>query len=438
MAQLTEEEKEVLYRAHEIRERLRAEALEAGEISLKEAKKQAREDLEATFGPEASEEDDEDNFVDSEPLSDDEAEADLYPDENETARGLKEQKRKSKKEANRNKKRAAKEKKRERKESRKQSRKEHTVWKKLLKFILVVLIVIALIMTLAYAVIRALLSATNYQPYETSYVRAADVVSEKLVTNILLIGTDNRQASDASRSDAIILVSVNQKKGKLVMTSILRDCYVNIPGYGQNRINHAYQMGGAALLIQTIEENFKVGIDHYMQVDFYSFMKVVDAFGGVDIEVTPEELGYINGYVNELNYYEGKADGTNYLNEAGYQTLNGSQALGYSRIRYIGTDFGRTDRQRTVLNALIKKVKSNPLAIIPACREVLPALTTDISDNEMSMLLLGLPFYAFFDVSQCRVPIDNCWWNELMPNGQEVLGIDFDSNNAQLKSAIYD
>jgi len=222
------------------------------------------------------------------------------------------------------------------------------------------------------------------------------------------------------------------------MTSILRDSYVAIPGHGQNRINHAYQMGGAPLLIQTIEENFKIGIDYYMQVDFYNFIEVVDAFGGVDIEVTQEELQYVNGYVSEINHYEGKEEGYSFLNAAGYQTLNGRQALGYSRIRYIGTDFARTGRQRAVLDALLRKAKTNPFGMVKACQEILPDLTTNISDNEMAGILLGAPMYLFYEMSQCQVPFNGCWWNELMGGSQEVLGIDFNSNNAQLRSAIYD
>ncbi len=431
MANLTQEEKEILYRAHEIRERLRAEELEAGEISLKEAERQSREDLEETFGRNAAvcDEDETAAFA--------AASSDRWTDEEKKSRRTDKREKKSSKKKEKKQPEVT-EKKRDQNVNRKKEKKRRTLRGTILKFLLTLLITIAVIAAIAYLAICALITTTNYQPYETSYVRASDVSSDKMVTNILLIGTDSRVANEASRSDAMIVLSINRKKGKIVMTSILRDSYVNIPGYGQNRINHAYQMGGAALLIQTIEENFKLCIDHYMQVDFYNFIEVVDAFGGVGIEVTQDELNYINGYVSEVNHYEGKEEGYSFLNAPGYQILNGRQALAYSRIRYIGTDFARTERQRTVLNALLKKAKTNPVGVFVACQRILPDLTTDISDAQMAKLLLGAPLYVFYDMTQFRVPAEGCWWNELMGGSQEVLGIDFNTNNAQLRSAIYD
>lgn len=426
MAELTEEEKEILYRAHEIKERIRAEELEAGEISLEEAKRQQQEELKETFGPGYKEDGDEEEDEEPEEVtvfSREIPQADSAVSDTPPRRQRKRREKKAK-----------------------GPRKKRKGLRRLIKILIVLIILGALLCVAAYAGIRLFISKTNYQPYETAYVRAGDVVSSPLVTNILLIGTDNRVENDTSRSDAMILVSINRKKGRLSMSSFLRDCYVSIPGYGQNRLNHAYQMGGPALLIQTIEENFKIGVDYYAQVDFYDFMDVIDALGGVGVEVTAEELNYLNGYISEINHKENELagaevypEGYSFVAAAGYQTLNGRQALGYCRIRYIGTDFGRTGRQRTVLEALFKKAKSsNPLKLFEACRTIMPDLTTNISDDGMTKLIMGVPMYLFYDVKQNQVPVDGCWWNALMDNGQEVLGIDFTTNNAALRSAIYD
>ena len=182
-----------------------------------------------------------------------------------------------------------------------------------------------------------------------------------------------------------------------------------------------------------------------MQVDFYDFIDVIDALGGVDIEVTDAEVNYINGYISELNHKENELagfeqypEGYSFLNSSGYQTLNGRQALGYARIRAIGTDFARTGRQRTVLNALLAKMKANPLRLLKACHAILPDLTTNIGDDRMTSLVMSAPVYLFYKVVQNQVPVDGYLWNTTMENGQEVLGIDFNGNNASLRSTIYD
>ena len=473
MAKLTEEEKEILYRAHEIRERIRAEELEAGEISLEDAKRQAREEMQAqrtgrnprsTFTEETSEIEDDantsgDDALEAEETGSEENSSSGHPgvdfsweEDAETMDAEKKPKRRRSpsvpperegrsgreaeaalaREDRREERRA------EKRKEKKHRKKKHGILRRLITFLLVLILIAAAGVGIVYGAVRVMITETNYQPYETAYVRADDVKTDPRVTNILLIGTDNRETDDASRSDAMIVVSINNRKHKLVMTSILRDSYVNIAGYGQNRINHAYQMGGPALLIQTIEENFKIGIDYYVHVDFYSFIDVIDAFGGVDIEVTDAEFQWLNGYVSEINHLEGQPEGYSFLAEPGYQTLNGRQALAYSRIRYDGTDFKRTERQRTVLEALLQKAKKHPLSMIKACRAILPDLTTNISDNEMTKLIMTAPLYMLYSQSQFRVPADNTWWNDIMGSNQEVLGIDFNANNALLQSAIYD
>ncbi|MGI6106597.1 MAG: LCP family protein [Lachnospiraceae bacterium] len=317
--------------------------------------------------------------------------------------------------------------------------KKKSFGRKLRNILLAIILVFVLLLCAVLIYMRVAVTATNYSAYDPAETRSEGVYSEAGVTNVLLIGTDSRTSDDASRSDAMILLSINNKKNKVVMTSILRDSYVSIPGYGQNRLNHAYQMGGAPLLITTIENNFGVAVDYYVTVDFYSFIDVVDAFGGVYLTITDEELPYVNGYVSELNHIEGLPEGTSFLDQSGYQLCDGRQALGYSRIRYIGTDFARTERQRTVLKALLERVKQCPWKIFEAMNRVFPDLTTNIGDNRMELLFLQfIPPALAGRISQFRVPADGCWSNAYTESGQEVLEIDFEQNNALLKSAIYD
>lgn len=314
---------------------------------------------------------------------------------------------------------------------------------KLLKFFIILLIIVAVMLAGMYVFLRTTIAQTNYKPYETSYERQSDVLTQKGVTNILLIGTDTRVAgSNDARSDAMIVVSINPYKRRLVMTSIMRDSYVTIPGYGQNRINEAYSRGGPALLIQTIEENYKLGIDYYAQVDFFSFVDVIDAFGGVTINVEQPEVQWINGYIAEYNQVSGIPDRDGFVDEqfpGGEITLTGKQALGYARIRKIGNDFARTQRQRTVMNALLGNVKkANVVTIYKAVESILPDISTNISDSKMCSLLMQSILYLNFDMVQARVPADGTWSNAIMGENQEVLAVDFGANKTYLQSTIYD
>lgn len=316
-------------------------------------------------------------------------------------------------------------------------KKKHGGMNRWLAVIISVCMVLAILFAGAYFIVRAIVSKTNYKPYETDYVRAADVMHDPDVMNVLLIGSDERGSVDTARSDAMIVLSINQNTKKIVMTSILRDSYVEIPGYGKQRINHAYQMGGEALLVQTIEQNFKIGIDYYASVDFFSFMDIVDCVDGVEITVEEEEVQWVNAYVAELNNILGDPEGDQYIDGPGTRTLTGKQALAYSRIRYVGTDFARTERQRTVLNAVIEKLKSaNPIQLFHVVNTVLPDVSTNMDDHAMTMTLFRAISYLNYDIEEFRVPMDGTWWNE-DAGGQEVLGMDFAANIAGLQNTIY-
>ena len=224
------------------------------------------------------------------------------------------------------------------------------------------------------------------------------------IINILLIGQDTRNANKKGLSDTMILVSVNTKTKKLVMTSFMRDLYVEIPsekgGYYKYRINSAYPVGGMELLDATLEHNFGVEIDNNVEVDFSGFQNVVDAMGGVDIELTKAEAYYLN---TDPSFGLGR-----WKLKAGLNHLNGEQALAYSRIRKIDDDFVRTSRQRTVLNKLIEKVKTMSLTqILALAEEVIPLITTDMTNAEITEYILKLvPLLPELKVESLRIPLD--------------------------------
>ena len=303
-------------------------------------------------------------------------------------------------------------------------------------------IVLVLMLLVIAAVLFIFLQAGKaaYMPYDAIQEDPGwglPKAREKGVLNVLLIGTDARVSDNDCRADSIILMSVCPQQRKIWLTSILRDCYVTIPDIGMNRINHAYQMGNARMLVQTVEMNLHVRIDRYIRVDFYSFAEIIDAFGGVDIFVTGEEVHWVNAYLSEINHLMDIDPYDSQITEGGLLHLNGRQALAYSRIRYIGTDFGRTSRQRTVLQALSARAKKNPLGVLFASGKIYGALTTDMTCLELTALTLRTPFLMGYRVETGQIPYDGTWWNDSMGAGGEVLGLDLGANTAILRKNIY-
>ncbi len=262
------------------------------------------------------------------------------------------------------------------------------------------------------------------------------VMKDRDVLNILLIGTDNRSTQDRGLSDSIILLSVNKEEETIVATSLLRDIYLSIPGYRNNRLNAAYAIGGAGLLIKTIENNFKIEVDKYASIDFFSFIEVVDAIGGIELEVTEEELPYVNDYIREINGIL-KEDNTDLLTKAGLQQLTGKQALGYARVRYVGTDFARTSRQRKIVELILDKVRKMSMSDINDLLDIiLPEVTTDFKEKEIFYQLLALPDYLDYDFDSWSIPMKGTY-QDMTVRGMQVLGIDFSDNIKELMNRIY-
>ena len=266
---------------------------------------------------------------------------------------------------------------------------------------------------------------------------ANDVVpcNDKVV-NILLIGEEKIHDTNRGRSDSIMLATINQDTKKLILTSFMRDCYVTIPGYKEGKLNTSYNVGGGPLLLNTIEQNFQVHIDGYVRVDFEAFEKIVDKLGGVEIELTDNEARYLN----RTNYI---SDPNNRNVVAGVQTLNGNQALGYTRVRKVAgingehDDFARTNRQRTVLNAIFEKYKSKGLVeLVGIANDLLPYVTTNISKTDILSYLATVVSLGTTKLDTFRVPMNNCFHGEKNGAG-DVLIVDFATVNQALQEELY-
>ena len=278
---------------------------------------------------------------------------------------------------------------------------------------------------------------------ETSENRAniSDVMDAAYVSNVLLIGTDSRDLSqERGRSDSMILASINKKTRELTLTSFLRDSYVYIDDdYGYGKLNAAYSYGGAGLLMDTIESNYGVRIDDYILISFAACANVIDAVGGVKLDLTDEEADAVNEIlINEVNELMGDDQNDDLLDCGGEQKLDGKQALSYSRIRYVGNaDFERASRQRTVMTQVLKKAAVNPVAMARIFVTALPELSTNLSVGKSYGYTLRAPFLLIgYQLKTQQIPADDTFYGDDV-DGESVLRVDCDANRQVLKDTIY-
>lgn len=307
---------------------------------------------------------------------------------------------------------------------------------KVKSFLLILIIVLALLAGGLYLAVGSVYDQMHYEEVEAV---TTEPMEEEGVINVLLIGNDSRKNGEDGRSDAMILLSISSKTKTIYMTSLLRDMYVEIPGYKNNRLNAAYSFGGAELLMDTIEQNFGITLNRYVLVNFEAFANLVDAVGGVDLELTSKEIEYVNGYLVEYNILTNRPEGTDYMDTSvsGMVHLNGPQALAYSRNRYLGTDFGRTERQRKVLEAIIKKL---PLTLATNPKELFEGLMTNLTTNLTKEECYWLSFrgaaYLGYDIVQNSIPLEGTYKNTNIRN-MAVLEVDFEANKQFIQQNIY-
>lgn len=259
------------------------------------------------------------------------------------------------------------------------------------------------------------------------------------VRSILLIGTDGRSLDERGRSDTMILMSINSSTDKISLTSFMRDCYVEVPGYGWDKLNAPYSYGGAELLMDTIEHNFGVRVDDYVCVNFISFANIVDSIGGIDIDVSDAEAQEINTILQaEVNSIMGDDVFSDLLSSGGKLHLSGKQALSYARIRYVGnSDFERTERQRKVIELAMDKLKKmNPITMKNLSQTVLPDVVTNMSVPDLYFLSLRAPFLLKYERQQMQIPVEGSFYGASTDSGDALI-VDFDQNYNAIKDKVF-
>ena len=251
--------------------------------------------------------------------------------------------------------------------------------------------------------------------------------------NILLLGVD-AENEGLRRSDTIMVASIGRSGVRLV--SILRDAMVEIPGHGRGRVNTAYTYGGAELAVRTINENFGLNIMHYCVADYVTLVRLVDAIGGVDADISAEEAEQINVNVRSMGGTF-KPLGYTYspLTVSGEGThLNGLQALGYARIRKLDSDFKRAGRQRVVLAAILSRLKANlwnPVLLTRVGQAAFGSLETDLQPP--LLISLGLKAALAGGIETMRVPVEESYED----NGSTLTVTDFQKNRLALRAFLY-
>lgn len=289
-------------------------------------------------------------------------------------------------------------------------------WKKIIFSIIFILCIVFIGFTF---VINKYLGKINKVAIDKSdlNIKEDTIVPNNDIKNIALFGIDEPEGT-AGRSDCIMILTIDNTHNKLKLSSIIRDSYVVIPTKEKkDKINHAYAFGGPQLALKTLNENFNLNLDQFVTVNFSSLPKIIDRIGGITLDITNDELKYINGYINNLN----NINSTNSpnINTPGPQKVDGTQALAYCRIRYTdGGDFERSQRHRTVLNELIKKFGIIPATQYPSfLDELLPLVHTNLETSEILSLAVNLNSLKNQTLLQDRFPRDEDG------NGKSIGGI---------------
>lgn len=254
------------------------------------------------------------------------------------------------------------------------------------------------------------------------------------ITNILLIGTDARDLNERARSDSIIIATIDNNTKKLKLSSIMRDTFVDIPGYGEQKINAALALGGPELLMKTIKENFNFTLDKYVMVNFWGFEDIIDGIGGIEVDVKDYEIPEINKFIGEVRDVKSPP-----LTTPGLQHLDGQQALAYARIRKVGNgSYERTERQRRVLDIVAEKMMDVSVVKYPGLLyDLLPSVKTNIEPLTLLNYAYTVSKFGELKFEQLQIPATELSQGGLYRNKGWVLLTDKEQNGKILNDFIY-
>lgn len=313
-------------------------------------------------------------------------------------------------------------------------KKRHPIRNTFIVFLCLIIVTVSCVGFYGYNTVDKLLSSFNTdEPLEENlYISSDELYSDPDQINILLVGVDARETEIGSRSDTMMLVTLDNKNGQIKLTSFLRDSYVDVAGRNRwSKLNSAYFRGGIQMLVDTLELNFGVEIPYYALVDFEIFMTIVDELGGINVDVTEKESYY--------TYHSGSV-GVPVRIEAGEDVLlNGQQALWYSRIRYLDSDFMRTKRQRKVISAIVEKALTKEIPeLLDLAETIIPLVKTNLdSDKILEVGIDAVLDKAYtYPIVQHRIPADKTWSDKTISGVGACLVMDMEENRELFRSFL--
>ena len=265
-----------------------------------------------------------------------------------------------------------------------------------------------------------------------------EIRSDSQIRNILLIGAD-ADSGGYGRSDSMLLVSIDDKTGTLKLTSFLRDTYLKIPGQQDNRLNAAYAIGGPALLMETIEQNFRLKIDKYIGINFVVFPIAVDKLGGIEIELTGPEATQIPKKGTTATVETGDPNFVPMSNKPGVYQLDGFQTLQYVRIRHLDSDFGRVQRQQKAMKILLDKARhADIFTLTGMLDDLLPQVKTNMGRGDILNYVMDVASYLSYDImTDYRVPQNGAYRNETINGGAMLVLKDPKQSVTDLHTYLY-
>ena len=273
-----------------------------------------------------------------------------------------------------------------------------------LRVLLVLLIIIVILAGIAVGYVTNKLGKITVEEIDEKAIGIDEETEEKLsgYRNIALLGIDSREDDYGvgNRSDCIIIASLDEKTKQIKLISVYRDTYMQIEEKGKqvlDKVTHAYAYGGAQNTLKALNTNLDLNITEYVTVNFDAVIAAVDAMGGITIDIDSSEIEYINDYIKSTSQSSGISSSA--ITKAGSQTLDGVQAVAYSRIRYTaGGDYKRTERMRTVIEAMLNKAKTLSISQLNKLIDtVLPRVSTNISGAEILGLVPSITSYSISD-----------------------------------------
>ena len=300
--------------------------------------------------------------------------------------------------------------------------------------LLIIIFILLIMCAVIFGMIYNKISKVNIMEIKNIEINEGVEESLKSYRNIAIFGVDARADTySKTRSDCIIIASINENTKEVKLTSVYRDTYCYIEGRGYDKITHAFAYGGPELAINTLNKNLDLDIKEFVAVNFDAVVEIIDAIGGIEIDIQEDELQYINSYIKGVDKQMGR--NTEKIAHSGKQHLSGVQALAYSRIRYTnGGDYKRTERMRTVLNLTFEKAKKkNVIELNKITDMLLPRVSTNITRNEI--------FGAIPEMSKYKISESQGWpfvVKEYYPDVWYGAPVTLESNVKKLHEVLFD